>query len=173
MSGITTLNVAGTQTISTSGSYLLNIDAAATVDIEGTSGTPVTATVAENVAVNLLDTTNIAYADEVLTSIGGVSAASTTNLGIDGIGNTVGNGTIEFGSGLGIGALSSLNLYGPNDEIILDTGVSVGLLDNLNGFASGRHDRTQGRDGHFRDLLAELCSWPWPCAFGRRDRYTL
>lgn len=142
-----TIGVGGTDTITTPGTYDVSVSALSTLDIVGSPGTaPIAVTVSESglLSLGLLDTTNISNADEVLTALAGVSAASvfnlgtTGNIGTTGVGVTTGNGTLELGSGLlGVTALDSINLYGTNDKVILDSGLNLNLLDSLHNFTIG------------------------------------
>jgi hypothetical protein len=125
-------------TITTSGTYDVSVGALATVDIEGTSSAPINVTVDQGGLISgaIVSTTNISNADEFVNALGNVDVLTTYNVGEDGAGGVTGHGTLAFGSGLAnVTLLSSINLDGTNDKIVLGSGLNIDLLNNLNGFA--------------------------------------
>jgi hypothetical protein len=145
MSGSTlvTIGLLSASTIATTGNYDISASVGGTVDIQGASGAPIAVT-ASLVSVGALLTTNISYADEVITGVAGVSALSTYNIGENSSGISTGNGTLELGSAIGVSALDTINFDGANDKLILDPGVSISLLGSLNDFAPGDQIELKG-----------------------------
>lgn len=152
MSGTTLITIAalGTGSITTSGTYDVSVDLGVgvgdTLDIQGTPGAaPILANVSESIAgISALTTTNIANADEVLTGLVGISALSDFNIGANGQGSAVGNGTLELGSSIGLGLLDTINFDGTGNKLVVDPGLNINLLGALNGFGAGDQIELKG-----------------------------
>ena len=136
---IVTIGLLGTGQITTSGTYELDVAGAGTVNIEGpgASGAPITADLVGLLGVGAAFTTDISNgASEFLNPTVGLSAIETYNLGEDANGSINGNGTLELGSQLlGVTLVQSINLFGSDDKVILDSGLNLSLLDAINNFA--------------------------------------
>ncbi len=134
-----TIGLLGTGQITTSGTYDLDVVAVGTANIEGggSLNAPVTAAVIGLTGLGLAFTTDISNnATEMLNPNVGLSVIDTFNIGEDANGAINGYGTLEFGTSLlGVTLAQTINLFGSNDKIILDPGLNVALLDQINNFA--------------------------------------
>ena len=143
MSGtsLVTIGLLGSGQITTSGTYDLDVVAIGTANIEGTgtAGTAITAAVVGITGLGLAFTTDISNnATELLNPSVGLSVIDTFNIGEDSNGAINGHGTLEFGANfLGVSLAQTINFFGNNDKIIVDPGLNVALLDQINNFASG------------------------------------
>ncbi|MHB1302074.1 MAG: Hint domain-containing protein [Acidiphilium sp.] len=140
MSGSTlvTIGLLGTTEIDTTGTYTLDVTGAGTADIHGagTAATPVTVTVGSLLGAGILFTTDISdNATEIVNGALGVSAIDTFNIGKDAAGSILGEGTLELGSALGVTLAQAINFFGTDNKLVLDKGLNISLLDNLNNFA--------------------------------------
>ncbi|HQT66032.1 MAG: hypothetical protein B7Z78_06835 [Rhodospirillales bacterium 20-60-12] len=133
MSGTITIGLAQTVTQTTSGTYALEVSALSKLDVTGSIAVDIN----QIAGLSALVTMDVnSGAELILDPIAQVSALSVINVGADTNGTNPGNGTLELGSQLaGVNALSAINFAGSHNEIILDPGLNVNLLDSLNNFA--------------------------------------
>lgn len=145
MSGTTLITIAalGIGSITTSGTYDVSLGLASVLDIEGTQAAPIMVT-DSLLSVAALTKTNISYADEQIVGLAGVGVLMTSNIGDDAAGAAVGHGTLELGSALGVSALDTINFEGSDNKLIIDPGVTLDVLSSINNFGPGDQVELKG-----------------------------
>lgn len=141
MSGtLVTIGLLSDTPITATGNYELDVIALGTADIHGagTAAAPITVTVGSLLGTGIAFTTDISdNATEVVNAALGVGALDTFNIGEDGAGSILGNGTLELGSAIGVTLAQTINFFGTDNKVILDSGLNLNLLDSLHNFTIG------------------------------------